>query len=145
ASVGAAMLSVLLATAFASRQAWGLVADRLGGLRTALISSFMQAVAVSGYLYVQQQFGLFAVSIAFGLGFSALIPAYVLAVREAFPAAQAYWRVPALLLMTGSGMAVGSWLAGFLYDSFASYGPAFAVGVGANVLNLALLAALVLR
>ncbi len=143
APVGAAMLSVLLGVAFVSRQAWGLVADRIGGLRTALISSFMQAVAVSGYLYVEQQFGLFAVSIAFGLGFSALIPAYVLAVREIFPAREAYWRVPIVLLMTGSGMATGGWLAGFLYDRSGSYDPAFGMGVASNIANLVLLALLV--
>lgn len=145
ASVGAAMLSVLLAVAFLSRQAWGLISDRIGGVRTALISSFMQMIAVSGYLYVQQQFGLFAVSIAYGLGFSALIPAYVLAVREIFPPQEAYWRVPATLLMTGSGMAAGGWVAGFLYDRYASYDPAFTLGVAANVVNLVLLVTLTLR
>jgi MFS family permease len=144
-TVGAAMLSVLLAVAFLSRQAWGLVSDRIGGVRTALISSFMQMLAVSGYLYVTQQFGLFTVSIAFGLGFSALIPAYVLAVREMFPPQEAYWRVPAILLMTGSGMATGGWLAGFLYDRAGSYDLAFAVGVAANVVNLVILLTLVLR
>ncbi|MBN9474855.1 MAG: hypothetical protein ABS43_02990 [Bordetella sp. SCN 67-23] len=143
AAVGAAMLSVLLAAAFISRQAWGLVADRIGGLRTALISSVMQAAAVSGYLYVTEQFGLFTVSIAFGLGFSALIPAYVLAVREAFPAKEAYWRVPSLMLMSGCGMAVGGWLAGYMYDRYASYDPAFFTGVLTNVANLVLLATLV--
>jgi MFS family permease len=145
AAVGAVMLSVLLGVAFLSRQVWGVVSDRIGGIRTALISSFMQALAVSGYLYVQQQFGLFTVSIAFGLGFSALIPAYVLAVREIFPPKDAYWRVPAMLLMTGSGMATGGWLAGFLYDHFGHYGPAFALGVAFNIVNLGLLATLALR
>jgi len=145
ASVGALMLSTLLAAAFISRQAWGLVADRIGGLRTALISSFMQAIAVAGYIYAQQELGLFGVSIAFGVGFSALIPAYILAVREIFPADEAYWRVPTLLLMSGSGMATGGWLAGYLYDHFADYAPAFATGVVFNVLNLALLGLLVLR
>jgi MFS family permease len=145
AAMGAIMLSVLLGVAFLSRQAWGVVSDRIGGIRTALISSFMQAIAVSGYLYVQQQFGLFTVSIAFGLGFSALIPAYVLAVREIFPPREAYWRVPTMLLMTGSGMATGGWLAGFLYDHFGHYGPAFALGVAFNIVNLVILLALVLR
>ncbi|VCU68359.1 putative sialic acid transporter [Pigmentiphaga humi] len=143
AAVGAAMLSILLAAAFISRQAWGLVADRIGGLRTALISSVMQVIAVSGYLYVTEQFGLFTVSIAFGLGFSALIPAYVLAVRETFPAKEAYWRVPSLMLMSGCGMAVGGWLAGYMYDQHASYDPAFLAGVLSNLANLVLLGTLV--
>jgi predicted MFS family arabinose efflux permease len=141
-AVGAAMLSVLLTVAFLSRQVWGAVSDRIGGIRTALVSSFMQAAAVSGYLFVQQQSGLFTVSIAFALGFSALIPSYVLAVRELFPPQEAHWRVPTVLLMTGSGMATGGWLAGYLFDRSGSYDLPFAVGVGANVLNLVLLATL---
>jgi len=140
--VGAAMLSVLLTVAFLSRQVWGVISDRIGGIRTALVSSFMQAAAISGYLFVQQQSGLFTVSIAFGLGFSALIPAYVLAVRELFPPQEAHWRVPITLMMTGSGMATGGWLAGFLFDRHGSYDLPFAVGVGANVLNLGVLATL---
>jgi MFS family permease len=141
-AVGAAMLSVLLSVAFLSRQAWGVVSDRIGGIRAALVSSFMQAAAISGYLFVQQQAGLFTVSIAFGLGFSALIPAYVLAVRELFPPQEAHWRVPTMLLMTGSGMATGGWLAGYLFDRSGSYDLPFAVGVGSNLLNLLLLATL---
>jgi MFS family permease len=145
ASLGAAMLSLLLGAGFVSRQAWGLVADRYGGLRTALVSSALQAAATTGFLYVQEEIGVFTVSLAFGLGFSALIPAYVLAVRELYPVAEAYWRVPALLFLSGSGMATGGWLAGYLYDHFGHYGPAFTAGVVFNLANLALLALLVLR
>ncbi len=144
ARVGAAMLSVLLAAAFISRQGWGLISDRIGGLQTALISSSLQLLAFSGYLYVTQEFGLFAVSIAFGMGFSALVPAYALAVRENFPVEEAHWRVPTVLLMTGSGMAVGGWLAGFLHDRFLSYDSSFMAGVGSNVVNLLLLGTLTL-
>jgi len=38
-SVGAFMLSVLLGTAFFSRQIWGAISDRIGGLATVLIGS----------------------------------------------------------------------------------------------------------
>jgi MFS family permease len=144
-TVGAAMLSVLLGAGFVSRQGWGLISDRIGGLRTALVSSALQAAAVTGFLYVREEAGLFAVSFGFGVGFSALIPAYVLTVRELFPLSEAHWRVPTILLMTGSGMAMGGWLAGYLYDHFGYYGPSFSVGLGANLVNLGLLGVLVLR
>ena len=136
---------MLLGAGFVSRQAWGWVSDRIGGLRTALFSSLMQGVAMTGFLFAQDQLGMFTVSLAFGIGFSALIPAYVLAVRELFPVSEAHWRVPVLLFMTGSGMATGGWLAGYLYDMHGYYGPAFAVGVAFNVANLLFLAMLVLR
>jgi MFS family permease len=142
---GAAMLSVLLGVGFLSRQGWGAISDRIGGLLTLLISSVLQAAAMTGFLLTQDEAGLFAVAGAFGVGFSALIPAYVLAIRDYFPAREASWRVPALLLLSGSGMATGTWLAGILYDHFGYYAPAFAAGVGFNLLNLAAIGTLVLR
>jgi MFS family permease len=145
ATVGAAMLSILLGAGFISRQAWGLLSDRIGGLVTALLSSALQGVAMTGFLFTQDQVGLFTVSLAFGIGFSALIPAYVLAIRELFPMSEAHWRVPTLLLMSGTGMATGNWLAGYLYDMHGYYAPAFATGVAFNIANFSLLAMLVAR
>jgi predicted MFS family arabinose efflux permease len=42
-------------------------------------------------------------------------------------------------------MATGTWLAGLLYDHFGYYAPAFAAGVGFNLLNFAAIATLVVR
>jgi hypothetical protein len=42
-------------------------------------------------------------------------------------------------------MAFGSWFAGALYDQFGFYGPAFAIGVLFNLVNLVLIGSLVLR
>jgi len=145
ATVGAAMLSVLLGVGLLSRQIWGWISDRIGGLSTALLSSAMQGGAMAGYLFTQDEAGLFTVSAAFGIGFAALIPAYVLAIRELYPVSEAYWRVPMLLFLSGTGMATGPWLAGYLYDLYGYYAPAFATGVASNVANFALLAMLVLR
>jgi MFS family permease len=144
-SVGALMVSVLLGTAFLSRQVWGAISDRIGGLATVLIGSGWQALSLTAFLFTQDEAGLFMIAGAFGLGFSGIIPAYVLALRELFPAAQASWRIPTLLLFSGGGMALGGWLAGFLYDHFGYYAPAFAAGIGANILNFLIIGILVLR
>jgi MFS family permease len=144
-SVGALMLSVLLGTAFLSRQAWGAISDRIGGLTTVLIGSAWQAVSMTAFLLTQNEIGLFTVTAVFGLGFSGIIPAYVLAGRELFPPSQASWRIPTLLLFTGGGMGAGSWIAGLLYDHFGYYAPAFAAGIGANILNLLVVCVLVGR
>lgn len=144
-SVGALMLSVLLGTAFVSRQLWGAISDRIGGLATVLIGSAWQALSMIAFLFTQEEVGLFTVAAAFGLGFSGIIPAYVLALRELFPASEASWRIPTLLLFSGLGMAAGGWLAGLLYDYFGYYAPAFAAGIGANILNLLIVGTLVAR
>ncbi len=144
-SIGALMLSVLLGTAFLSRQIWGAISDRIGGLATVLIGSAWQACAMAAFLFTQDEVGLFTVAAAFGLGFSGIIPAYVLALRELFPASEASWRIPTLLLFSASGMALGGWAAGLLYDHFGYYAPAFATGVGANILNMLVVGWLVVR
>ena len=142
---GAAMLSVLLACAFLSRQFWGMLADRVGGLRAVMAGSACQAVAIGAFLLTQNEIGLFAVAAAFGLGFSGIIPSYVVAIRELFPSSEASWRVPTFFFLGMSGMAFGSWLAGALYDRFGFYAPAFGVGVVFNIANLAVIGFLVAR
>ena len=142
---GAAMLSVLLACAFISRQFWGMLADRIGGLRAVMAGSACQAVAIGAFLLTQNEIGLFAVSAAFGLGFSGIIPSYVVAIRELFPSSEASWRVPTFFFLGMGGMAFGSWLAGELYDHFGFYAPAFAVGVFFNIANLLVIGFLVSR
>ena len=142
---GAAMLSVLLGTAFFSRQFWGWLADRIGGLQTILWASLGQATAMTGFLLTQNEIGLYSVSAAFGLGFGGLIPGYVLAVRELFPVTEASWRIPVVLFPGSLGMAFGGWIAGVIYDHFAFYAPAFGTGVLFNLVNLAVISMLVLR
>ena len=142
---GAAMLSVLLGCAFISRQFWGALADRIGGLRTVLAGSACQALAIAAFLSTQDEWGLFIIAGAFGLGFSGIIPAYAVAIRDLFPSAEASWRIPTVLFTGMSGMAVGSWFGGVLFDHFGSYTASFATGVLFNVFNLAIVGFLVSR
>jgi predicted MFS family arabinose efflux permease len=142
---GALMLSALLGAAFASRQFWGWVADNLGGLWTVLLSSMAQMAAIFAYALVRNELGLYGASIGYGLGFAGIIPAYVLAIRDLYPSREASWRVPIMLLSGMSGMAVGSWLGGAMFDAFGHYSPAFMVGALSNLLNVVLVGALVMR
>jgi predicted MFS family arabinose efflux permease len=50
-----------------------------------------------------------------------------------------------MLLSGMSGMAVGSWLGGAMFDAFGHYSPAFMVGALSNLLNVVLVGALVMR
>jgi MFS family permease len=145
AASGAAMVSVLLGAAFFSRQVWGAISDRIGGLYTMLAGSACQALGMLAFLLTQNEVGLFTVAALFGMGFSGLVPANVLASRELFPVNDAYWRMPTLLLCSGFGMATGGWVAGVIYDYFGFYAPAFAAGLGVNILNFTIIGTLALR
>lgn len=144
-SRGAAMLSVLLLAAFLSRQFWGWLSDRIGGMWTVLLGGFAQTLGMLGFLATQDEAGLFFAAAAYGLGFAGLVPAYVLAVRELFPAVEVTWRVPVLLLCSLAGMAFGAWLAGVIYDAVGFYAAAWWVGIAFNVAQIALVGALLGR
>src|SRR5213075_535576 len=100
---------------------------------------------IAAFMATQDEAGLFAISAAYGLGFSGIIPAYVVAIRELFPAREASWRIPTLLLCSGSGMAAGGWLAGAIYDAVGFYAAAFAAGIAFGLANTLVIAMLVLR
>jgi MFS family permease len=145
ASHGAAMLSAMLTCAFISRQVWGMVADRIGGLRTIISGSAAQMLTLASFLLTRNEIGLFVVAGAYGLGFSGLIPAYAVAVRDLFPSNEASWRIPTVLMFLMSGMAFGSWFGGKLFDIFMSYRMAFTVGVAFNAVHFLVLLFLVNR
>jgi MFS family permease len=139
------MLSVLLGSALVSRLFWGWLSDHVGGLYTILAASVCQAAALAGFIVTQDEAGLFAVSAAFGAGFSGIIPAYVVVLRQIFPAGEASWRVPIWFFANICGMALGGWFAGAMYDQLGSYAPAFVAGVGFNLGNIALIGWLATR
>jgi MFS family permease len=145
ATRGAAMLSLLLGLAFVSRQFWGWLSDWAGGLATVAAASACQALAVLGFAMTTDEAGLFLVSAAFGLGFSGIIPAYFLAVRQLFPANQASWRIPGLFFSSLVGMGIGGWLGGAIYDHTASYVPAFVAGFAFNCANVLLIIFLMMQ
>jgi MFS family permease len=145
ATRGAAMLSLLLGCAFVSRMFWGWLTDRIGGLGAVFAGSACQALAIAAFVVTQSEAGLFAISAAYGLGFSGIIPAYVVAIRDLFPSTEASWRVPTLLFTGMAGMAFGGWFAGALYDHFGFYAPAFAAGALFNLANVGVVGFLVVR
>src|SRR5436305_14303673 len=89
AARGAAMLSVLLVCAFVSRMFWGWLTDRIGGITAVLAGSACQALAIAALTMTRDETGSFAVSASYGLGFTGIIPAYVVAIRERLPSAEA--------------------------------------------------------
>ena len=124
---------------------WGWAGDRIGGLRTILAGSTAQAIALSLFLTTQDEASLFAISAAFGLGFGGIVPSYVLAARELFPASEAGWRIPVILFGGLLGMATGGWMGGAIYDAYGSYAVSFELGVAANLVNLVVIGFLVTR
>ena len=135
-SVGAKMLSAMLFFGVISRLGFGFISDRLGGIRTILIGSLLQAIALIFYLFAETLPGLFAVSVMFGLFQGGIVPCYALIVREYFPSSEAGIRLGIVISATVLGMALGGWVSGFIYDWTGSYSTALIHGIVWNGVNL---------
>ncbi|MGX0877326.1 MFS family permease [Roseovarius sp. MBR-154] len=144
-AVGSQMLSLMLLGGVASRLVSGLMADRLGGVRTLLIGSALQGVALMLYLPSDGLTSLYIVSLVFGLAQGGIVPSYAVIVREYMPSAEAGRRVGFVLMTTIVGMALGGWMSGWIYDVTGSYHMAFLNGIAWNGLNIGIMVLILLR
>ena len=142
---GADMLSLMLGCGIVSRIASGFIADRIGGLGTLLLGSFLQGAALLLYLMFDSMFSLYVISGLFGLFQGGIVPSYALVVREFFSPKEASTRVGIVIMGTVLGMALGGWLSGEIFDLTGSYQAAFLNGLAWNLLNLSIASFLLLR
>ena len=136
AARGAQMLSLMLGAGIVSRIVSGLICDRIGGLRTLLLGSVLQGLALLLFLPFDGLVSLYVISALFGLFQGGIVPSYAIIVREHFPPAEAGARVGTVLMATLFGMALGGWMSGKVFDLTGSYHAAFLNGIGWNLLNL---------
>ena len=135
---GAQMLAVMLGFGIVSRLVSGYICDHIGGLRTLILGSALQGLALLMFLPADGMASLFIVSALFGLFQGGIVPAYAIIIREHFPAAQAGARVGIVIMFTLFGMALGGWMSGKAYDLTGSYTAAFVNGTAWNALNLSI-------
>jgi MFS family permease len=135
--VGAQMLSVMLAGGVVSRLASGVLADRIGGIKTLLLGSLLQCLALFLYIPFDALVSLYVVSLVFGLSQGGIVPCYAIIVREYLPAKEAGKRVGMVIMATVWGMAIGGWMSGWIYDMTGSYQAAFINGIVWNLMNIA--------
>ncbi len=145
AARGAEMLALMLGLGVVSRLVSGWVSDRIGGLRTLLLGSILQGVALLMFLPFTGLVSLYIVAGMFGLFQGGIVPAYALIVREHFSPKEAGARVGTVLMATMFGMALGGWMSGAVFDLTGSYRAAFINGIGWNLLNISIVLFLLYR
>jgi MFS family permease len=145
AARGAEMLSLMLGFGIVSRLISGAICDRIGGLRTLLLGSGLQGVALLLFLPFDGLAQLYVISALFGLFQGGIVPSYAIIVREHFSPREAGARTGTVLMFTLLGMALGGWMSGKVFDLTGSYDAAFVNGMLWNLLNLGIAGALLLR
>ena len=138
AARGAEMLSLMLACGIVSRLVSGVICDRIGGIRTLLLGSALQGVALILFLPFDGLVPLYVISAMFGLFQGGIVPSYAIIVREYFAPQEAGARVGAVIMATLLGMALGGWMSGWIFDVTGSYQAAFINGMAWNLLNLSI-------
>ena len=138
AARGAEMLSLMLASGIVSRLVSGMICDRIGGIRTLLLGSALQGIALLMFLPFDGLVPLYVVSAMFGLFQGGIVPSYAIIIREHFDPHEAGARVGSVIMATLLGMALGGWLSGWIFDLTGSYKAAFLNGIAWNLLNLSI-------
>ncbi|RFC67615.1 MULTISPECIES: MFS transporter [Mesorhizobium] len=133
---GSEMLSLMLVGGVVSRLVSGVVADRIGGIRTLLIGSVAQCLALFAYIPFDGLASLYIVSLIFGLSQGGIVPCYAIIVREYMPPAEAGRRIGLVMMSTIIGMSVGGWMTGWIYVQTGSYTVAFLNGIAWNLVNI---------
>jgi MFS family permease len=142
---GAQMLALILLFGIPSRIVSGLIADRIGGVATLLLGSVLQGLALFLYLFFDGVTSLYVISALFGLFQGGIVAMYPVIVREYFSPQQAGVRLGLVLMATLTGMALGAWMSGALFDLTGSYQAAFLNGLIWNLVNVLIMVWLLLR
>jgi MFS family permease len=142
---GAEMLSLMLACGVVSRLISGVICDRIGGIKTLLLGSALQGIALLMFLPFDGLVSLYLISAMFGLFQGGIVPSYAIIIREHFPAVETGRRVGAVIMATMLGMALGGWMSGKIFDLTGSYQAAVMNGILWNLLNLSIATWLFLR
>jgi MFS family permease len=135
----------MLACGIVSRLVSGAICDRIGGLRTLVLGSVLQSIALLLFLPFDGMVSLYVISALFGLFQGGIVPSYAIIVREYFPAQKVGVLVGAVIMATMIGMALGGWMSGKVFDITGSYHAAFVNGVLWNALNLSIVVFLLWR
>jgi MFS family permease len=145
AARGAEMLSLMLGMGVVSRLVSGWISDTIGGLKTLLLGSVLQGIALMMFLFTDGLASLYVVAGMFGLFQGGIVPSYALIIREHFSPKVVGGHVGTVLMCTLLGMALGGWLCGVIFDWTGSYRAAFINGTAWNLLNVCIVLFLLWR
>ena len=145
AARGAEMLSLMLGCGTVSRLVSGMICDRIGGIRTLLLGSALQGLALLLFLPVDGLVPLYIISALFGLFQGGIVPSYAIIIREYFALNEAGARVGSVIMASLLGMALGGWMSGWIFDITGSYKAALMNGTAWNLLNLTIVLVLFWR
>ncbi len=138
AAAAAGVLSTFGGFSIAGRIGLGVVADRIGGKRSLLISLPLQAAAAVGLAFTQSPWGFYAAAAFLGIAFGGVYALFPAITREYFGATNVGAVYGAQMFLSSLGMAIGGYGVGALFDVTGSYRDPFLASAFSGLLSVAL-------
>ena len=131
------LLSTIVGFSVVSRFGTPMLAERIGGKRTLLIAFILQSLPILLLFWAHEAWQFYLFAVIFGLGFGAEMPAFPIINKQYYgtgaPLNTVYsWQLAGAL----TGMALGGWLGGALYDWTGAYTWSITAGFLFNVAGL---------
>ena len=140
--VGAGVLTVLMVSGAVGRIAAGKIADRLGGVRTYMLTSVGQASLVFWFVQADSAWSFYAVAAAFGFAYAGVMTCLFIVIRELVPEHRFALGIAVVVMFGWVGMGVGAVQGGVLFDQTGNYNVSCASAAIAGYVNLAIVFAL---
>lgn len=140
--VGAGVLTVLMVSGAVGRIAAGKIADRLGGVRTYMLTSVGQASLVFWFVQADSAWSFYAVAAAFGFAYAGVMTCLFIVIRELVPEHRFALGIAVVVMFGWVGMGVGAVQGGVLFDQTGNYNVSYASAAIAGYVNLAIVFAL---
>lgn len=137
-------LTTLMVVGVFGRVVFGYMADRLGGLRSYFVASFIQTSLVYGFVMLDQLQSIYFLAAMFGFGFSGVMTCVIISAKEAVPPSKMGFAVGCATGMAWVGMGLGGYLGGYYFDLTGNYSASYGGAALAGGANLLVVLALIL-
>lgn len=139
------VLSVLVFASVAGRLFFGLVMDRIGGVRTLFITSGLQTISIFWLTQFDTLPMLYLFAAVFGFGYGGVLPSYPVIIAGLVPP-HLTGRSSGIVFFAGYvAMGLGGYAGGLLFDLTGNYVMTYGMGAAGGVFNLIIVAMLHLR
>jgi MFS family permease len=119
----------------------GLLAERYGSKSMLVLWLTAQATAIGLYHLVEGQMSFTLLALLFGASYGSVMPLYAMVTREFFGPRVMGTSYGAIFFLSCTGMGLGAWIGGRLFDQFGTYQLMYMLGLSASAIG-ALCAAL---
>jgi OFA family oxalate/formate antiporter-like MFS transporter len=130
ATEGAIIISIMGAARVCGMIGLGIIADRTGRKRVAVISTLVQAGAMVWLLWDQELWVFYVFAIIYGLGNGGLFSGVTSLLGDTFGLDHLGSILGLLEIGWGIGAGIGPLIGGYIYDTSSSYSLAFILGAG---------------